>query len=379
MTLSAGLLLALLSLAGLLAVLASAIVARRGLRHALKRRRARIAAPLRPALLELAGGDGMDEAALGRLAALPRREWRAVEPSVLALLGKLRGDSRDALVTLLQRRGTLERALRRTRRPGAVGRARAAELLGATGASAAVPALVDLLADRDPDVRQVAARALGAVGDPAAAPALLAALGSGHGVPPRIVAHSLARLGPGAESALVAALDGTAATGPGADLARSLAVEILGLTGAVRAGRSLVAALRSDPSLEVRIRAARAVGRIGLPRALGPLVAATADHEPLPLRVVAARSLGHLGDAAAVPQLKQLLADPAHRVAHNAAAALALIGPAGVAALTRVAAGGTGADPTGGLSRAAGHAREALAAAGHHPAVPQPAAAGVAR
>jgi HEAT repeat protein len=203
------------------------------------------------------------------------------------------------------------------------------------------------LADRDPEVRQVAARALGRSGDPAAAQPLLACLAGGS-VPPRVVSQALLRLGSGAEPALVAALVEED------ELIRAVAVEILGLSSAVSASRVVQACLMADESLEVRIRAARSLGRVGLPTALRPLLDATASDQPAPLRAVAARALGELGHPSAVPRLRDLLMDPVHRVAANAGRSLTLLGANGITALraeVEIRPDGPGA----------GHARESLA------------------
>ena len=81
---------------------------------------------------------------------------------------------------------------RRTHRPGPVGRARAAELLGAAGYSEARPELELLLSDRHPAVR-AAARALGKLGDPAAVPALSSALQNRRAAPAGVVPTSWPR------------------------------------------------------------------------------------------------------------------------------------------------------------------------------------------
>ena len=52
----------------------------------------------------------------------------------------------------------------------------AARVLGAIGASAAVPALIEILEDKRQSVRVMVAKALGAIGEPAAVPALTKAL-----------------------------------------------------------------------------------------------------------------------------------------------------------------------------------------------------------
>lgn len=375
MTTAAALGVALVALAALLAALALVVTVARTVRLARARRRRVRAEPLRPLLLQLAAGDPEDaDEALTRLAALGAPDWAAVEPVVGGLLLKVRGETHAAVVALLERRGTLDRARERTRSRSVVRRAEAAELLGATGLARATRHLLPLLEDRDPEVRQVAARALGRGGDPAAVPPLLARLSPPHEIPARVVATAVLRLGAAAHPALVEALR----TGDAPQ--RATAAEIAGLSGALTCVPALVAALEGDAVLEVRIRAARALGRLGPREAVAPLVAAAADGEPGPLRAVAARALGEVGDPAAVPHLVALLHAGAHHVASNAARALADLGPTGRAALRTAAepppTDAPNADPgTAGGGETAGsaddvavasevaHARDALATA----------------
>lgn len=349
MTMAAALVLALLSISVLVGLLALSIVLGRSARTRSVRRRARVSAPARPLLLALMAQDSREEGdlLLDELLRIDERSWRALEPTVAEMLGKLRGDSHRALRQLVERRGTVAVARRRSSRVGAVGRARAAELLGGLEDPKVTDDLVRLLADRDPEVRQVAARALGRCGDALAAAPLLHAL-EGGSVPPRVVAQALLRLGPRAQPALVAALEEPD------ELVRAVAVEILGLSGAVTASRAIEQALANDPSTEVRIRAARSLGRVGLPSSLLTLLAATLETCPVPLRVVAARALGDLGHPGAVSRLRELVGDPVHRVASNAARSLGVLGPGGEAALQQLAAGAED-------SPAASHAREILA------------------
>ncbi|PVZ14576.1 HEAT repeat domain-containing protein [Actinomycetospora cinnamomea] len=338
------------AVAGLVVVLlalAVALLTGRWWRRRTEARRARRLAPGRPLLVALAAGDG-DDAVLDRLATLPRAQWRALEPVAVSMLGKLRGGARAAIVALLERRGTAVRALHDSRRRRPTVRARAAHLLGVVGGPGATARLVVLLADRDPDVRAVAARALGRLRDPLAAQPLVRCLtGPGRALPHHVVMPALARVGPPARSALVASADHPDPA------VRARVAEALGLIGAVDAAPRLVRTLQEDPSAEVRLRAARALGRLGTPSAVDPLLAATAAHEPPALRATAAHASGAIGARRAVPVLAALVDDPQHWVAHTAAAALAAIGPEGVAALRDLA---HAADRPG----AAAHAREAL-------------------
>jgi HEAT repeat protein len=336
-----------LAIALLCVVLALAIVLRRGLRQRSDRRELALAEPYRPLLVALVVDDDPRAEHLSTLLAVDDRTWRALEPIIVAMVRKLRGEARAALVDLLDRRGTIARLTRQLRGRGAVGRARSAELLGLLGEHAPQQELERMLADdRDPDVRIVAARALGEIGQPSSTAALLAAVSGARAVPLRIVARSLARLGPGAAPVLIEAM--TSSDGP----ARAVAAEILGLGGAVTAVGVLSSHALHDPDEDVRIRCARALGRIGVPSALAVLGRCVAVDEPPALRAVAARAIGDVGGPEALRLLQPLLVDEQHRVASNAARAMSGLGPRALVVLREVAAGD---------GRGAGYAAEALA------------------
>jgi HEAT repeat protein len=286
------------------------------------RRRAALAAPARRLLVRLTAGDD-DETLIDQLAAVGPRTWRAVEPAAVAMLGKVRGEAHTALVTVFQRRGAGERARRDLTARSPVRRARAAEVLGNLGDADAVRDLCLLLPDRDRDVRVVVVRALGRIADASVAGALLDATVGVNRVPPQLVAHALVRLGVAAHHDVAQALSHPS------ELARATALEVLGLIGAVGVAKQVEFALRSDLSLEVRVRAARTLGRLGTRSALAPLLEAVEPDRPAALRAEAARALGELGSPAAAQPLAALLADPEYRVAHHAARALLRLGRAG--------------------------------------------------
>jgi len=344
---------AVLILAGCIGLLGILIVTSRVLRQWREHRRAALNALARTWLLELAtGDDARVAAAQRRVAALDRRQWRALEPTVVSLLAKVKGELRSSLVSLFDERGTTAHALHGLASGGRfrqVRRARFAALLGSLGNHDAWAPLCAALEDRSLAVRIAAARALGQIGVAGAARPLLGKLAGGRRVPSDIVAYALIQLGPGAQRDLVQAVSHQE------PLVRAVAVEILGRTGAVSAAHALVAVLRADRSEEVRIRAARAIGRLGMLAGVAPLLAIIDAGEPTALRVAAAAALGDLGADAATPRLERLLHDPAYHVAHNAAGSLLRLGPAGEAALTRAV--------TGGEQRAAAHAMEMLAIA----------------
>lgn len=331
--------------AGAVLVIALVVVAR-AVRLRLERRRARLSAEPRRRLLGYLA-DGGTEEDLAALLAMPGAAWRAVEPAATAMLAKVRGESREALVVLFERRGVGERALAAlsARRSGAVRRARAAEVLGSLGRRDAVPALCARLADRDPEVRVVAVRALGRIGDSAATGPVLDTLARPDAVPVDIVAYALTQLDPGADAVLLSALEHPEPR------VRATVLDTLRLRDTAGAEAAAITALLADPEPAVRRRAAALLGRVGGRNALDPLIESATDDPDPSAREASVRALGDLGGVAAVPVLRRLLDDPTYRVAHRAGTALVQLGPAGLSALQE--ATGTGA----------AYAREALAAA----------------
>ncbi|GEM_PF-1143315 len=362
---------ALLVLIAATTVLGGVLIFGRFIRRAREARRTRLAAPARRLLLAVTAGDD-DPVLADSLVELDAENWRAVEPTAVGLLGKLRGEAHAALVEILVRRGVADRAVRDLRHRRPVRRAAAAEVLGHVGRRETAPAIAALLTDADSDVRAVAARALGRIGDPVSAVPLLRSLSGRRSVPPQPVAQALMRLGSAAQPALETALY------QADELVRATAIEVLGLVGAISATGLVEYTLRADPSVEVRVRAAGALGRLGTRSALAPLLSAVEPVRPAALRAAATRALGDIGSVAATSALAVLLGDPQHAVAHNAAYALLRLGRAGRTVLnealgaaeqTRRQTGEQTGEQTGDSRaeaarvRAAGYAREALAVA----------------
>lgn len=338
----------LLALGLALSLLIAGIRAVRTLRQ---RRRRRVAAPVRAALLELLCAPEEEQSELlDRVTRVGGHTWKALEPTVAAMLGKVSGQARATLILLYERRGSPADAVARLRSRSAARRGRAAQVLGRLRHRPAAPSLCRLLGDRDREVRHAAARALGHVGDPAAVPHLLASLHGSRTVPPALVTAALTSLGPDAVPRVAAGL------GDPAPLVRAVAIEVLGVAGAITRTPDIVRALREDPCTEVQVRAARALGRLGMPDGLEPLLAAVRPDRPAALRAVAAGALGSLGAVTAAGPLREVLADADPHLAGTAARALLRLGPAGEAALREAA--GARRD-----TRAAAQARAALAEA----------------
>ena len=334
----------LIDLAALLVVLAAATILFKARRYWSEIRRARLEAALRPKLFAFLAEDEADPA---DFMPASRRELRVWQLLAAGLLTKLRGTDREALTGLLEANGALDRARRHTRHPSPVWRARAAELLGASGLQAALSDLRRLLRDRDPDVRAVAVRAIGKLGCPEAGSELLATLESDRPVAAGVVSMALLHLGPGVVGPLRDAL------APGhTPLARRTAAELLGRIGEHDATDALVEVLRGDPNAEVRAAAVTALARTGLPRVADALVQAVGGDEALEVRAAAAWGLGELGGPEAAPALEAAAQSAAHMLARAAAEALARIGGTGHELLERLALAN---------DRGAAEAREALA------------------
>jgi HEAT repeat protein len=347
---TAVLLLALTGLAASLLLLAAVIGVHREVRTVAERRRATVVAALRPQVAAIVAEamDTLDDptppgaapepsAAAGRLEqladGLTRRHRRVLDDLVLGYLSKVRGPARQPLLDLLQHNGTVPRARRRLDRPGVVGRAQAAEILGRAGGPDVVADLIGLLSDRQAEVRVVAAAALaGAAPTRQMVHALLAAVEGDRPIPAGLLVDTLLRLGADATEHLAAAL---AAATP---YAQAVAAETLGLLGTTHATQALLTAL-GDPRAteEVHVRAAGALGRIGVPDALDPLIGCLRPDRVPALRSAAARALGDLGSPRAVPHLAPLLSGP-YPLATAATAALVRMGPAGAQALAEIAA-----------------------------------------
>jgi HEAT repeat protein len=194
-----------------------------------------------------------------------------------------------------------------------------------------VPALVDGLADKDPEVRRASAVVLARVG-PAAAdavPVLAKALSDADPDVRREAAAALGRIGACWEMALPA-LAG-ALRDPNAGVRRE-AAEAVGRAGAAAkpAVSALVACLADRESV-VREQAAWALGRIGpaAHRARQALQKLLRDDQSLDVRRAAAVALGDIGPAAraAAPTLLEAAFSPFLDLSSPAADALAKVRP----------------------------------------------------
>ena len=311
-------------LAVLVGVSATAVVGARMLRRRAERLRQERSASVRQTLMALVADDAADEA-LSALRSVDRRVREALEPTVVSLLSKVRGESRSALMQLLDEWGALARASSGLRSRRSVTRASAAELIGYTGRVDLAAELHRLLRDPVPHVRRVAVRALGRIGNPGSAEPIVAALEHDGEIPVSAAGQALLRMGVGAVAAL------TVATRSGRPAVRAMAATLIGLLGDSDEVGDLVPLL-TDEAAPVAAAAATALGHLGSPSALGPLIAATFG-TPDEVRAAAAAALGRVGAPGAAATLQRLVSDPVHQVARNSAHALALLGEPGRQAL----------------------------------------------
>lgn len=324
---------------GAVAVMLAALVGTARLaRGAVRSSRNERTAPYRQALLVIASGGDEDGTEASRVLAMPERDWRVVRDLVVALLGKVRGDSAAALIRLLDARGEFGGARSDLRSRRAARRAGAAYLLGMAARREDAALLLPLLHDRSAGVRLAAVRSLGSAGDPAAATALFDALSPTRGrpgIPAAAAAEALLSFGAAVVPAVRQAL---AASG---DTARAVAAMVAAEGALSSTVRQLRVLLDGDPEVEVRVYAARALGVVGGQEDVASLAAQAAPAQPAAIRRAAAQALGELGHADGVPVLAGLLADPDVRLAQHGGDALARLGPSGLRVL-RQAAGGTG-------------------------------------
>lgn len=327
-------------------LLTAFVVGARLLRLRRQRRAAAALAPHRMALLAVGAGEDQDGLGLAHLLCVDERSWQSVGLSVVAMLGKVRGEPADRLVTVLRQHGDIDRAVAELRSRSMIRRARAAHVLGLVRDPAHVEDLGDLLSDRSAEVRLVAVRALGAIGDPSAADEVLATVSAVRGrvgVPAYVVAEALVAMGAGTNESV---LHGLHNKDP---VVRTVAALVAGHITLVSAARSLRELLEHDSDFDVRLTASVALGQVGGPEDVDSLSRHTSPWTSAPLRRTCAAALGEVGNALAVGVLVPLLADPDRRLAEIAAQSLIRLGPEGADRLAQTTAG----TPPGRVARAA--------------------------
>lgn len=300
-------------------------------RGLIESRNQRSATETRGVLLDHLLGDWMEAAtAAANLDRREGRDWERAEKELLTMVNKLRGESRDRAIDLLEQRGAIDRAVDRLGSSRAVNRCRAAHTLGVLNARDHIHALTSLLDDSSPLVRRVAVRALGALGDPSTAPPVVAA-GEADERLRSDVAMALTRMGPGAVPHLSETLARAIAYGRADDTGAPLLATVLGQIGDHRAVDVLCDAVAS-PDRGLRIAAARALGCLEDPRAVPVLTAALEDADA-DQQVAVATALGRIGATDAIADLLRIVDHGDAASARSAAAAVLRLGPEGRSAL----------------------------------------------
>lgn len=224
---------------------------------------------------------------------------------------------KEQLTRALEHAGLVALAARGTRRFSPWRRALACELLGKIGAYSSVPALLERLSDRRPEVRMAAVRALGDIGSPEAVPALTEAFLERRLAPTAVVNDALRRIGGEAATAFER---GIASPNP---IVRVSSCYGLAATadGAGDTAHRLAEVLASDSDAPVRRAAAAALGIVGGEDAPAALLGAMSDAD-VHARRSAVRALGSFDDPTAAGTLSECVEDEDRETAIRAAEAL---------------------------------------------------------
>ena len=264
------------------------------------------------------------EAALRWIASGFLGRWSLFAAQEVSLL---EAGPRLEITRTLEGHGVVDRYLRETTSRRKWTRAHALRVLGELKVPAAVPAVLQALDDRDPDVRNVAARALGSMKLEATDDALVGLLGRHEQAVSARIAAMCIEMGTRTGPLLIRTLR------EGTPKARFWAARILGEIKETRATTPLGEALQ-DAEADVRSAAAWALGSIGDRSTTAHLGAALAD--PIwYVRAHAAEALGKIGDPAMVTPLGEALSDRSWWVRKNALDALVRLGDAARPALVR--------------------------------------------
>jgi HEAT repeat protein len=223
----------------------------------------------------------------------------------------------EHLRTALEQSGIVELGKRGTRRRSPWRRALACELLGAIGADRSVPALLERLEDRRPEVRTAAVRALGDIGSVEAVPALSEAFLARACAPTSVVNNALRRVGGEAVTTFERGLE---SADPIVRISSCFGLSEMAEERSARAFR-LAVVLDSDSDDRVRAAAAAALGILGGDEAPAGLVRAAVDPD-VHVRRSAVKALGSFDDPASGEPLAERTEDDDREVALRAAEAL---------------------------------------------------------
>ena len=314
----------ILAIAATFVVLTLLIVGNKAWRDGRDRWRRRRHRVLEPLVREYAAGrhDSLDDALAGYML---QGDRPVLEEALLEHARDPKGRSNERVARAIDERGWVDVYLRGLASRSWWRRAETAEKLGRSGASRAIPALVEAMEDPVSEVRLRAAQALGELGTGSALRPLVDALCEPSRWSAIRIAEILTKRGEDVVDELAGAFDGLNPTG------KLAALDILARLRARRAVGWLEGRL-IDPEPDVRARAAHALGAIGDP-APGPALVRALGDDAWPARAMAARALGRIRHEPAIERLCEALRDPEWWVRSNAAEALRALGSAGLDAL----------------------------------------------
>lgn len=284
-------------------------------------RGARLRRSLEPMLAGHTEPDWLDD--------LSHADGRMALVACLEALPGLDAGAADRVREVLRRSRAARRELRRLGHRSAARRIEACRFAGRLGDTAAIPPLVQLLRDRDPDVRRAAIRALGDLRAAEAVPDIAEAIEAMGEWSNLLLLMALIRMGPESAPAIGALLGAPGAWSPA--MLKAL-LQVTGRAG-VATDPGLIRSLASHDELEIRVEAVRVLGSIAPDPRSGDVCLAAMDDAEWPVRAIAASSLGRLRDERALPRLTRAMGDPAYWVRHHVAEAMASLGAPGAKAL----------------------------------------------
>lgn len=294
-----------------------------------ERRREALRTPLWRVVLTLSAGEPDEaDAAYATLAGLPAEDRRAVEEDLLALVPKLRGESRQRVRDLLRAWGGTERGRHSTSSVSAVRRARGYHRLGVLALDDRRDEVLAGLADRDFTARRTAMLALASFPEPEVIERMLATAATDVRLRHDFLA-AVDQIGSVAAPVMVAHLERPLTDHESQE--RHLAAEALGLLGAIEAVPALERCL-DEPDEELRIAALRALGSLGAPSSVG-IVGDQLGDGSRAVRRATAVAAGMIGSGPALGVLERALEDPDVEVARAAATALRRMGDPGLGVL----------------------------------------------
>jgi len=254
-----------------------------------------------------------------------RRDWPVIEEIFFDLLRVVRGNVSERAREAFERLGIVDHYHRQLKSRRWWLRAEAAEKLGLIASEKSTDELVKHMSDPMPEVQVRAAQALGSIGTTKSLRPLVMALKDAGRWSAIRVAGMLISAGDDAVDVLLEEFDHLP------EHAKISATDICGRIRSLRA-TPLLRQLLSDPSPDLRARAANALGMLGDPTA-SELLESSLKDSAWAVRAMAAKALGRLKESGSIEALAKALTDSQWWVRANAAEALKNKGPAGQDAL----------------------------------------------